>query len=913
MNKKVTLSIVFVAVAAISSILWLNNSKGNSYQPRNNEKSSPEGIFNYFGKMRNNQITGTVDVNDYFAVKADVLRQRNLQNKTQFPLQWQFAGPDNIGGRTRAILIDRNNSDTLYAGSVSGPIFKSDNRGASWYPLAIDNDGIAFVSLAQTNNNTIFAGTGETFVTYGANIGAEGTHFFGSGIYRSKDGRNFNVLTNTASFGYVAELVAHPTQNIIFAATQSGLRYSSDDGASWQLARSGACKRVKINKNGVLIANIGTTLWRSTNPTDASSYSIISGISAGDNINVAWSESDPDYCYVITSGSVNVGGFNQSGYLTGVFKSTDEGQTFTKIVNQTSSFFRPLGGVGWYACALAVHPRDRDHIYFGGLEFAQWTLSQGPSIVGNTNNGPTNPFGIHADKHIIVFDNKGDDPVMYVGTDGGVSQSTNAEMTRWRDRFINYTATQNYAISANPRGEVMGGTQDNDNILISLESYPRLIGKQMMTGLRIAGVTGSLGGDGFENAMSYYDQDIMFVCNQQGNLARINDGGNSPMSLLWDNRVRTAIKGNVYAATQYGFALGLHLWENPEAVEGKLLNGPSDYYDSIYKARLFMKLDNGIWMCNNATSSLFNADNPSNDNVRWFKLTNNIQHIVHFATTRDGNTLFAGSTSGTLYRIDGLNKANWDTTELVAADAISDSISLSNINGNMAIGGRHISSISVDPSDDNRVMVTLGNYGNSTFVYITENALDPVPTWTNIQSNLPRFPVYSGIISADDPSILILGTEYGVYACSNGYSNSPNWVDSRQDVNGNQMSLSPILDIVQVAEKPWTGHTIYLGTHGMGMWKSGSLLTSIKPQAKVNKLELNVFPNPASNSCKINSSIKGNYTLNVYDLNGRLVATEKGQSNGTITLSTSSMVNGNYFVELLGANSKAVSKLIVQH
>ena len=912
MNKKVTISLLFVAFCAIGTALVLNTDKDPVYQPRTADIESPEGVFNHFANMRSNQITGNVDPDDYYAVKRDVLALRNLKNKAEFPLRWQFAGPDNIGGRTRAIVVDKNNPAVLYAGGVGGPVFKSENRGASWYPLPIDNDGVGVVSMAQTNNGILYAGTGENFAQNAG--GAEGSVFPGSGIYKCTDGVNFELLNNTTSFGYIAALAEHPSQNIIFAATQAGLRYSNDDGASWQLARAGGCKDVKINKNGVLMCYVGSALFRSSDPTNSSSYDLISGINSNENLRIAWSESDPNYCYVITSGTANVNGVNMSGSLTGLYKSTDAGVNFTKVVNQRSSFFAPLGGFGWWCIAIGVHPRDRDRVFFGGVAFAEWTLENGPKIVGNQNNGPTNPFGIHADKHTIVFDNSGEDPIMYIGTDGGVSRTTNADLDRYQDRFINYTTTQYYAISANPRGELMGGTQDNDNILVSQESYPRLIGLQPLTSQRISGYTGGLPGDGFENAMSHYNQDVMFIVNQRATLARTVDGGKSPLSFLWDNRVTTAIQGVVNAAgSSASFAFGLHLWETPEAVEGKLLNGPSDALDSIYHARLFLMLDNGIWMCNNATKSLFNPNKPSNDNVRWFRVATPAGKVVHMATTRDGNSLFAGTSNGNLYRLDGLNKANFDTTELPIANQISDSLTLNNITGNLGINGRHITDVSVDPNDDNRVLLTVGNYGNTSYVFITENALDPVPTWTSIQSNLPRFPVYSGLISADDPNVIVLGTEYGIYATSNGFSSSPNWVESRENVTGNEMPISPVLDIEQVAEKPWTGHTIYMGTHGMGMWKSSSLLTSIKPENKIGKTNLIIYPNPAHNNCTLRSDVKGSYTLNVYNLKGALVFSDKGMTNGSINLSTSTLSNGNYFVEIIGDDKKAVSKLIVQH
>ncbi|MGH7595304.1 MAG: WD40/YVTN/BNR-like repeat-containing protein [bacterium] len=53
-------------------------------------------------------------------------------------LNWEYHGPDNIGGRLHGLLVHPNNPDILYAGSVSGGVWKSTNGGASWFPTMND-------------------------------------------------------------------------------------------------------------------------------------------------------------------------------------------------------------------------------------------------------------------------------------------------------------------------------------------------------------------------------------------------------------------------------------------------------------------------------------------------------------------------------------------------------------------------------------------------------------------------------------------------------------------------------------------------------------------------------------------------------------------------------------------------------
>ena len=149
----------------------------------------------------------------------------------------------------------------------------------------------------------------------------------------------------------------------------------------------------------------------------------------------------------------------------------------------------------------------------------------------------------------------------------------------------------------------------------------------------------------------------------------------------------------------------------------------------------------------------------------------------------DGGSLYVSSTnSGTLSRIDGIQAAVWDTAMLSGA-TISDSLSIRNINSNLP-SGRSVTDIEVDYNNPNRVIVTLGNYGNSSHVYITENALDDAPTWRSIQGALPNFPVYDAEISVSNPAHIILGTEFGVYYAQNGNATTPTWdVQQRQYAN----------------------------------------------------------------------------------------------------------------------------------
>ena len=90
----------------------------------------------------------------------------SLYNSSVTKSNWTHMGPLNVGGRTRSLLIQGDSvssTHTLYAGGVTGGVFKSTDGGESWKALNDLMPNINVNTLAQdpNNNNIIYAGTGE--------------------------------------------------------------------------------------------------------------------------------------------------------------------------------------------------------------------------------------------------------------------------------------------------------------------------------------------------------------------------------------------------------------------------------------------------------------------------------------------------------------------------------------------------------------------------------------------------------------------------------------------------------------------------------------------------------------------------------------------------------------------------------
>src|SRR5690242_20380929 len=78
---------------------------------------------------------------------------------------WSFLGPGNIGGRTRAIVIDPSSPGTMYAAGAAGGVWKTTTGGTSWSAAGDLLPNLAVNSLAMDPRNAsiLYAGTGEGY------------------------------------------------------------------------------------------------------------------------------------------------------------------------------------------------------------------------------------------------------------------------------------------------------------------------------------------------------------------------------------------------------------------------------------------------------------------------------------------------------------------------------------------------------------------------------------------------------------------------------------------------------------------------------------------------------------------------------------------------------------------------------
>lgn len=252
---------------------------------------------------------------------------------------------------------------------------------------------------------------------------------------------------------------------------------------------------------------------------------------------------------------------------------------------------------------------------------------------------------------------------------------------------------------------------------------------------------------------------------------------------------------------------------------------------------------------------------------------------------------------------------------MVKSYIYTSGITTTNLNFSQG-AGRAISSICLDPNDNNIALITLGNYGSSNYVYRGSSMLGS-PSYTNITNNLPSMPVYDGLIALSNSNLLFLATDLGVYASDDG---GATW--SSQTNATNKFPKVATLAIRQYVFPNRNSGSIYAGTHGRGFYECQQYYTNINAvQNAKNSNMMKLYPNPANDvvNVSVNTSALEDITFTIMDFTGKTVMVKVAASlnpgSNVISLDTKGLQVGTYIITGTGKSgfNYGVLKLVVRH
>lgn len=738
----------------------------------------------------------------------------SLKKSAAGQLNWEYLGPGNIGGRLRGLVVHPTNPNILYAGSVSGGVWKSTNAGASWFPVMNDliTLNISALAMKPGDPNTLYAGTGEGLM-YLDNLP-------GHGILKTSDGGNTWKRAHIAqglNASFITAIAVSPASpNVVYAAGRkayppigwpaetvpdpgiNAIFKSNDNGETWQDVTTGkgiehdpsrtfdnipADVVVSPTDASVVYAAFGLYywggIWKST--TGGQTWSRLTNGLPDPNlpnmgygrIKLAMAPSNPNVIYASFTYASKAGDTVDlvEEAMLGLWKTTNAGQSWTQMttpltsnqLNRNKGNTTALGSMGGYAHALIVHPTDPNIVFVGGLDIYKTTdggNSWSQVSMWLRPGSPENPEGIpyvHADHHVFAFDRSTNPPTLYNGSDGGVARSRDLGQT-WEELNHDLGVTQFYTFAVHPTNPsiMLGGTQDN--------------GTPMFWNGGVNDWREVVGADGWQTYFDYTDPTRFYASTQRLGMARLVM--NYAIGEVTDFKFIGYSDGS-NGITQRDF--------NKAGYYAPYELSPNNPNVLILGTNRLLKSTNrgDSWSPISAefdSSLVAVAIAEGNDNIIWFATTKQI------FKTEDGGATYTNVTGANLPK-------------------------------------RYLTDIEFDPSNNRNVYVTYSGYGTP---HVFKSA-DAGASWTNLSNNLPDTPANTIQVHPQKPSQLFLGTDIGVFLSEDG---GQTW---QPCTNG-----LPTVQVTAIALHT-KANRVYAATHGRGAYSaqlsgSGAAIIEVEPQ-----------------------------------------------------------------------------------
>jgi photosystem II stability/assembly factor-like uncharacterized protein len=283
-------------------------------------------------------------------------------------MQWRNIGPF-IAGKVDSVSGVSGRPAIAYVGTDNGGVWKTVNAGATWEPVTDAVDvvrGFTALAVAQSQPSVVYAGTGSVF----------GSHY-GGGVWKSTDAGAHWESAGLQNAGRIAWLLVDPHDpDLVLAATRGidhlqggarGVFRSTDGGRTWNL---------------VLNAQ----------PESGATY-------------MSWASDDARVVFATVAQTYVAPGLSDRSLVqhpgpTGLYKSTDEGLTWTRLqgrnqpeqigetavaagtrgqrvymLNRKGLYRSDDGGASWLVATQTIYtsskqvlvdPRDPDVVYTMG-------------------------------------------------------------------------------------------------------------------------------------------------------------------------------------------------------------------------------------------------------------------------------------------------------------------------------------------------------------------------------------------------------------------------------------------------------------------------------------------------------------------------------------------------------------------
>jgi len=702
-------------------------------------------------------------------------------------------GPGGMSGRVTAIDAVHSNPDIMYVGTASGGLWKSTSGGINWEPIFEKEvtASVGAVAIQQSNPSVIWVGTGEGNPRNSLNGGY--------GIYKSLDAGKSWTLMGLENTRHIHRVVIDPTNpNIVYAAAigspwgehpERGIFKTTDGGKSWKKIlfannKTGAADLVMDPTNpNKLIA----TLWEhKREPWFFKSGGTGSGLhithDGGENwtkvtekegfpkgelgrIGVAIAANKPNIIYALVEAKKNA-----------LYRSDDGGFKWKKI-NEKSD----IGNRPFYYSEIYVDPQNENRVYSvytyinvsedGGKNFTQLMPAYG------ANNG------VHPDHHAWwIHPTNGN--FMIDGNDGGLNITKDGGKN-WR--FVgNLPVAQFYHINVDNEYpyNVYGGMQDNGSW-----RGPAYVWRAQ--GIRNSYWQEISFGDGFDVVPDKDDSRYGWTMSQQGSVSRYDwQTGNNytiqpthpdkdvTLRFNWNSAINIDPFSNntIYFGSQF---------VHKSTDKGLTWTVISPDLTTNDPEKLKQHESGGLTMdatgAENHCTILVIEPSPAEKDVFWVGTDDGRVHV----TTNGGQSYNDVSNN-----LKGLPKGSW------------------------------IAQIKASNKNKGEALLIANDYRRFNYTPYAYKTTNYGKTWERIvDENDVKSYTLSIIEDLEEPNLLFLGTDDGLYVSINAGNNWTKWTEGFPTVSVKDLVIHP------------REHDLVIGTFGRAAW----VLDDIRPLRAIAK------------------------------------------------------------------------------
>ncbi|HSU26178.1 MAG TPA: hypothetical protein VLI65_09360, partial [Pyrinomonadaceae bacterium] len=390
--------------------------------------------------------------------------------------QYRLVGPFR-GGRVGAVTGVPSQPNVFYFGSTGGGVWKSTDGGENWANVSdgyFKYGSVGAIAVADSDPNTIYVGMGEE--TLRGNVSR------GDGVYKSLDGGKSWKFIGLGDTQQISRIRIDPKNpDVVYVAAighlwgpseDRGVFRSRDGGKTWQKVlyrdRDTGAEDLAFepgNPNTLYAATwqvrrqpwrfdsggAGSGLFKSTDAGDTwTDISHNRGLPTGvmGKVTVTVSPVNPQRVWAMIEAKDG-----------GLFRSDDGGDSWQKLTDNPNLLQRP-----WYYLRIYADPQNVDSLYVLNVGF--WHSIDG----GRTFSPLGEP---HSDNHDLWIA-PNDANRMIEGNDGGANVSFNGGRT-WSEQDQPTAQFYRVALDNDFPYNIYGAQQDNSTVRIASRSNDNAI------------------------------------------------------------------------------------------------------------------------------------------------------------------------------------------------------------------------------------------------------------------------------------------------------------------------------------------------------------------------------------------------------------------------------------------------------